>query len=292
MVPVIVPNQATAALRKVTIYITETDGVTPAPASSDWTAQQAATAALSSTNLSGAIVQATAGKAGNSTTLTLVSGGTAGISGSSGAAVTATFVASTTTVTALNALLGTVGLNLKTGTFTGANVLASGDAGGPFSFSGGADIAFGVRSSGTVQYAAATGSWTSALDQEGNALDGEWEYTFTQAETNVAGDELLLRFDRTGFVSQVLSLPMQQPSNVGTLTSAAIQSVWEGSAIEGSYTPGDLMRLFSAIFAGTTSDYRTGLIIIKSLDGSKTRVTITAVEGSAGRTAVTVGDLT
>lgn len=290
--PVIVPNQATANLRKVTIYVTLSDGITPAPASSDWTPQQAATAALTSTHLSGAIVQATAGKAGNATTLTLVSGGAAGITGTSGGAVTATFVASTTTVTALNALLATAGLNLKTGTFTGSNVLASGDASGPFAFSGGADIAFGVRSSGTLQYAAAAGTWASALDFDGSAIDGEWEYTFTQAETNVTGDELLLRFDRTGFVSQVLPLPMQQPVNVGALTSAALQLFWEGTTIEGSYTPGDLMRLFSALLAGTTSDYRTGLIIVKSLDGSKTRVTITAVEGSAGRTAVTVGDLT
>lgn len=290
--PTIVPNQPTANLRKVTIYVTQADGVDPAPAATDWTAQQAQTAALGTTNLSTAIVQATAGKAGNATTLTLVSGGSAGIAGTSGSAVTATFVAATTTVTALNALLGTVGLNLKTGTFTGSNVLASGDATGPVAFTGGADIAFSVRSSGTLQYAAAVGSWASALDQEGNAVDGEWEYTFTQAETNVAGDELLLRFDRTGFASQVLSISMQQPANIGTLTSSAIQSIWEGSPIENSYTPGDLMRLFSAMLAGLASDFRTGLVAYKSLDGTKTRWTLTEVEGTAGRTASTPGDLT
>lgn len=290
--PQIAPNQATAALRKVTIYITETDGITPAPSGTDWTAQQAQTAVLGTTNLSTAIVQATAGKAGNSTTLTLVSGGSAGITGSSGGAVTATFVAGTTTVTALNTLLGTAGLNLKTGTFTGSNVLASGDAHASTAFTGGADVAFGVRSSGTTQYAAAAGSWTSALDQEGNALDGEWEYTFTQAETNVTGDELLLRFDRTGYVSQVVSVSMLQPQQVGSFTSAANQAIWEGTTIEGSYTPGDLMRLLTAMAAGKASDFRTGLIAFLSLDGSKTRWTVTAVEGSAGRTAVTPGDLT
>ncbi len=62
------------------------------------------------------------------------------------------------------------------------------------------------------------------------------------------------------------------------------------STIEGSATLGDAIRLLLSVASGPVLDFRTGLLVFKSLDGSKTRVTGTT--DASGRTGVTLGDLT
>lgn len=62
------------------------------------------------------------------------------------------------------------------------------------------------------------------------------------------------------------------------------------TVLEGSHTAGDLMRGAIAAFVGKATNFLTGTIVIKSLNGAKTRWTITT--DATGRLTVTAGDLT
>ena len=86
------------------------------------------------------------------------------------------------------------------------------------------------------------------------------------------------------------------------LSSAHGAGSWEGTTavdiaeavldqvVEGSHTLGDLVRGIVAMLAGKSSGYNTGTIVVKSLDGTKTRFTITT--DTTGRLTSTAGDLT
>jgi hypothetical protein len=293
--PNVVPNQATASLRSVTLRVTLPDGVTPAPISTFTPdAVKATTAALGTADLPTAIARVqTAGAAGNLKTLTLVHDGTGTVTISTvGNAVMAHYQSAVNTAAQLATALNTVGLELVSGTFTGSTVLQNADAVGPVSFSGGWDVAIQVRHSGVTQYALAAGAWTNATDPSGASIDGEWEYVFSQAETNVVAGELVVRVVRAGVIAElVVSVPMQQTVEVSSIDAAAVQQIFDGSAaIEGSYTPGDLLRLMASILAGKVSGFDTGLLIYRSLDDSKTRWTVQTA--AAGRTSITPGTLT
>lgn len=62
------------------------------------------------------------------------------------------------------------------------------------------------------------------------------------------------------------------------------------STVEGSNTLGDMVRLMASMMAGPVTDFRTGLLVFKSLDGSKTRLTGTT--DASGRISIVLGDLT
>lgn len=71
--------------------------------------------------------------------------------------------------------------------------------------------------------------------------------------------------------------------------SAFAAAVWALSG-EGSATYGDLIRLVAGVLAGKVSNFTTNTLAFKSLDGTKTRVTVT--KDATGRTAIVIGDLT
>lgn len=75
------------------------------------------------------------------------------------------------------------------------------------------------------------------------------------------------------------------------LTDASVAAIFDGNTkLEGSASPGDVLRLLAGVIAGKASNFSTGTIVFKSLDGSKTRLTGTV--DASGRLTVTLGDLT
>lgn len=70
----------------------------------------------------------------------------------------------------------------------------------------------------------------------------------------------------------------------------AVAAAVGARVVEGAHTNDDLMRGLVGAIAGTTTDYTTGTIVAKSLNGAKTRFTWTVDE--TGRLTVTSGDLT
>jgi hypothetical protein len=60
--------------------------------------------------------------------------------------------------------------------------------------------------------------------------------------------------------------------------------------VEGAYTASDILRLIAGVVAGRTTGFNTGTIVFKSLDASKTRLTVTV--DATGRLTATIGDLT
>jgi hypothetical protein len=115
-------------------------------------------------------------------------------------------------------------------------------------------------------------------------LDGYFTYEATQAETDFDGSEFSVIIEGTNY---------ERANSGGTYTSVNISSgvtdLW-GYAIEGAHTAEDVMRLLAGVLAGKATGFNTGTIAFKSLDGSKTRVTVTT--DSTGRLTSTIGDLT
>lgn len=113
-------------------------------------------------------------------------------------------------------------------------------------------------------------------------VDGHFDYVIPQTETNFDGCELVVEI-------------------LGHATYYAFSSCGHGpsqiqgfeSTAEGSYTQGDIARLIVAMVANAPVDWTTGSATIKSLDGTKTRATVTfETSGSAKRLTITFGDLT
>lgn len=68
-----------------------------------------------------------------------------------------------------------------------------------------------------------------------------------------------------------------------------VTAVW-AAVLEGTSTASDLIRGTISALVGTVSNFTTATKVFKSLNGAKTRWTVTT--DSTGRTATTVGDLT
>lgn len=71
--------------------------------------------------------------------------------------------------------------------------------------------------------------------------------------------------------------------------SGIAAAVW-ALAAEGSYTYGDMIRAILSLNGCRVTDFTTGTLVFKSIDGTKTRWT--AVVDSTGRLTATPGDLT
>lgn len=98
----------------------------------------------------------------------------------------------------------------------------------------------------------------------------------------------------------VPGIPKVEPGALGTdaISAAAVSAAaankiglaaWAQTG-EGSNTYGDLLRGIISALVGKATDFRTGTVVIKSLNGAKTRWTVTT--NAAGRQTVTAGDLT
>lgn len=73
-------------------------------------------------------------------------------------------------------------------------------------------------------------------------------------------------------------------------TAAAVAAAVMGSDVEGGNTLADMIRLMVSLTGCKVTDFTTGTLVFKSIDGSKTRWTVTT--GPTGRLTVIPGDLT
>lgn len=105
---------------------------------------------------------------------------------------------------------------------------------------------------------------------------GSYLYEATQAEINYDGSYFALRFAKTNYKDMIEPVELY------------VREIDE--LIEGSYSVADILRLIASMNAGPVQNFQTGTLAFKSLDGSKTRNTVTT--NATGRTAVVPGDLT
>jgi hypothetical protein len=117
---------------------------------------------------------------------------------------------------------------------------------------------------------------------------GNYEYQMSAGESadpgvvyyyvNVAlhdGDSLVPKWDR------IVDVPT---------TTAITTALLEDAVVLGSYTLGDLIRLFTAVLAGPVLDFTTGTLIFKCPVTNTTRLTVTT--NSTGRLVCVIGTLT
>lgn len=277
-------NESVANKRCVNLFVYESDGITPAPTTTQFQAI-AAFINLSSVDtgvLTTAVLSwGTKGAAGNSVTIQLVADGAgSGSVTQVGSAYKFHFAAGVTTINNMNTALQAVGFAALGGTFTGTNTLGSpGDVFGPSALSGGQDSTVFVRPSG--------GAWATALGTLTNTgVPGNFEYQLTQAETNVDASELEVRIG-TGDASNHFTVGAILFNSV--INTVDMRDGTFNSLGEGSNTYGDMLRLIVGVLAGTVADFRTGTLVFKSLDTTKNRLTVTT--DSSGRLTTTPGDL-
>lgn len=181
-------NEATAAKRRVALYVYLSDGVTPAPLATNWAAVAASVALIGTHH---ATVQATTpGVGGNVLTIKLKNDGAgAGNLTNSGNDYTFHYATGVTTMANLATALTASGVLTLAG-YTGTDVLTNpGDTQGPLALVLGQDIGFRVRA-GAFAYADSAGTNTNT------GVDGEWVYEATQAELNFTGSEFGVKVDR------------------------------------------------------------------------------------------------
>lgn len=110
-------------------------------------------------------------------------------------------------------------------------------------------------------------------------LDGEFQYTATQAESDVSVGVLFLTVIKDGFARARANVTVRSPVQ-------GFESLGEGAN-----TYGDIMRAIYALLGGLSGDYTTGTFTFKDpTTGTIVRFTITA--DATGRKVVTPGVLT
>lgn len=146
---------------------------------------------------------------------------------------------------------------------------------------------------------AATGTF-----HEIDSSDQPGEYYYTPDTTEDSGVGTLVLYltpDADDFVPCSVMARVVGPSTVDneaiadqvdtTLSTSHGEGNWSLDATsEGSVTIADAFRLMAGVLAGAAIDFTTNTIVFKSLDGSKTRLTV--VRNATGRISCTIGDLT
>lgn len=265
-------NEAIASKRRVKLYITEDDGVTPADHATSFAAVAAHVALIGTHHAT--LTTLTAGLVGNAITISLVAGGS-GVGSLTNVGTAYTFHYATGVTTMANFVTAAAAVFAFSG-HTPADVLASaGDTQGPLALTGGIDSAWEV-SQGTTTFATAVGTVTNCTRAFGTPIDGLFQYEATQAELNYLGSEFTVKFEYPGFKTLVVTSDMND--------AADFDSVGEGSN-----TYGDLMRLAVSVLAGKVQNFGSGLLVFRDLADTKNRLTV--LTGAIGRIASTLGDL-
>jgi hypothetical protein len=265
-------NELVAAKRRVKLFITLDDGVTPAPAASSFAAV-AASVALTGTHLATLTWAAATGIVGNGKTIALASDG----SGAGSLTVTAgayVFHFASGTTTMANFVTAAAGVFTFSG-HTPADVLSAGDVQGPLTLAGGAEYGWEV-SAGSSTFAPATGTVTNCTRAVGTGIDGCFQYEATQAEVNLTASEFTVKLEYPGFRTAIVTCEMNDAEDFASIS-------------EGSRTYGDSQRLHSSVLAGKVQNFGTGTLAFRSLDDAKTRLTV--LTSALGRIASTIGDL-
>lgn len=234
-------NESIAAKRRADIYVTYDDGVTPAPAATDWTAQKAICPLIgthhATIQVSAAYGSGLGGAAGNAFTFATVADGTGiGSVTHTGSAYTFHYQTAVTTLANMASVLATDGtLNLVGGTYTGTDVLASaGDTQGPLPFTGGFNPAFSVRGGGTT-YADAAGTFTNTT-LLGSGVPGEWIYEATQSELNFVGSEFGIIVVRPSIAAIAILTGTHHATVQASATGSAGNALTFATAADGSGT--------------------------------------------------------
>ena len=114
-------------------------------------------------------------------------------------------------------------------------------------------------------------------------LPGHFTYEASQTETDTVTSEYAVMVDGPGY---------QRRNSAGGYTTIDAVGDFQGfeTIAEGAYTYGDLIRLNTGVLAGRVLNFTTGTLAFKSLDATKTRLTVTV--DATGRLTSTPGDLT
>lgn len=142
-----------------------------------------------------------------------------------------------------------------------------------------------IKSNGT----AAAGGGTFTVQDE-STQNGQVIYTPAVGDIDTNGPtRFIFKHSVASVMEQVeimVDVRTYDPYNVVADTASA---VW-ATVIEGTSTASDIVRGMISVLVGPVLDFTTSTLVFKSLNGAKTRWTVTT--GTTGRTAVTQGDLT
>lgn len=100
-------------------------------------------------------------------------------------------------------------------------------------------------------------------------------------------DESLIIAATNSILAAIAALP-----SASTAAAAVWAAIGEASN-QGSHTYGDIVRLIASLLGGTVVSFTAGTLVFKSLNGLKTRATITIdLVNKTGRLTLVIGDLT
>jgi hypothetical protein len=270
-------NEPIASKRRVALWIWQSDGITPAPAATNFNAIAAfknlngiATGSLANVILTWHLV----GAAGNSKTIQTIADGT-GVGSLTGGPTAYVFHFQTGVTTVNNMITAMSGLFVVSGTFTGTNTLAAGDVFAAQTLGGGQDMCVKLRAGSTTE-ALGAGTITNVTDPNSAGVPGYFMYEATQAELNFDGSECGIRVTKSGFNDATVIVDMRY----GSLDNI----------VEGSYAGTDLLRLLVRACIAKVNDFRTGTQTVRDLADTKNSITITT--DASGRIGLTINDAT
>lgn len=136
---------------------------------------------------------------------------------------------------------------------------------------------------------------TTGATNPQQGVPGAFQYTFSQAETNVAANELTAIVIKSGYARDLTTVELIDPAAVthvavDSIADAAVVSIWDGAGavLEGSYTSADLIRFIARWLGGKASDFRTTTITIRDLLDTKNCITVTTAD--SGRVGLMIID--
>ena len=133
---------------------------------------------------------------------------------------------------------------------------------------------------GTAVDLTSSGSGTNTMSDTATTtrgIDGRFVYQATQTETNHDGveSEVFVDSGSSG------SFALKDGNGGGAVVSMASAVKGFETVFEGGYDGLQIATLWTSVLAGPVLDFSTGVLAFKSLDGTKTRLTVTT--GPTGR---------
>ncbi len=130
--------------------------------------------------------------------------------------------------------------------------------------------------------------------------DNAFKLELTTTEVNTLGPLRVQIFDAAAgdliaeYTDEVVTATLAANAITGDVIAASaatkISAAVGARLVEGAHTQDDLQRLLVGVIAGTVSNFTSDTLVFKSLNGAKTRITIT--RDATGRLTDPTGDLT